>query len=35
MPRLLDRPWFALVYFAVTAAALLAIAIGVARRRDA
>jgi ABC-2 type transport system permease protein len=32
---LLDRPWFALGYFAVTAAALLAIAIGVARRRDA
>ena len=32
---LLDRPWLALAYFAVTAAALLAIAIGVARRRDA
>lgn len=32
---LLDRPWFALGYFALTAAALLAIAIGVTRRRDA
>ncbi len=32
---LLDRPWFALGYFALTAAALLAIAIEVTRRRDA
>jgi ABC-2 type transport system permease protein len=32
---LLDQPWFALGYFAVTATALLAIAIGVTRRRDA
>ena len=30
-----DRPWFALAYFAAVAAALLAIAIGIARRRDA
>jgi ABC-2 type transport system permease protein len=32
---LLNQPWFALLYFAAWAAALLAIAIGVARRRDA
>jgi len=32
---LLSQPWFAMLYFAATAAALLAIGIGVARRRDA
>ena len=32
---LLDRPWFAFLYFAASAAVLLTVAIAVARRRDA